>query len=164
MCTWRWTLLLSTFLTPRNRGLTRLRLVRPLSTQNIFITLNNTLINYNTIKLIPSIKSLGLFACESDALSRLYLREIIKKLEVIACQGEKPDITFLLDISPEESIARRKNQIPDRIESEGVKFLKKVNIGFREIAKKNNWIVISAHDNRENITTKIKNTLIERFS
>ena len=90
--------------------------------------------------------------------------EIIKNLEIIACQKEKPDITFLLDISPEESIARRKNQIPDRIESEGVKFLKKVNIGFREIAKKNNWIVISAHDNRENITTKIKNTLIERFS
>ena len=90
--------------------------------------------------------------------------DIIKKLEIIACQGEKPDLAFLLDISPEESIARRKNQIPDRIESEGVKFLKKVNIGFREIAKKNNWIVISAHDNRENITTKIKNTLIERFS
>ena len=90
--------------------------------------------------------------------------EIIKKLEIIACQGEKPDITFLLDISPEESIARRKNQIPDRIESEGFKFLKKVNIGFKKIAQENNWIVISGSDNKENITTKIKNTLIEKFS
>ena len=90
--------------------------------------------------------------------------EIIKKLEIIACQGEKPDITFLLDISPEESIARRKNQIPDRIESEGINFLRKVNNGFKEIAKKNNWIVITASNSKENITNTIKNILIEKFS
>jgi len=90
-------------------------------------------------------------------------KEIIKKLEIIACQGQKPDITFLFDISIEESIARRKNQIPDRIESEGVNFLRKVNIGFKKIAQENNWIVISASNNKKNITTTIKNTLIEKF-
>ena len=90
--------------------------------------------------------------------------EIIKNLEIIACQREKPDITFLLDISPEESIARRKNQIPDRIESEGVNFLRKVNIGFKKIARQNDWIVISASNNKENITTRIKHILIEKFS
>ena len=90
-------------------------------------------------------------------------KEIIKKLEIIACQGQKPDITFFLDISIEESIARRKNQIPDRIESEGVNFLRKVNIGFKKIAQENNWIVISASNNKKNITTSIKNTLIEKF-
>ena len=91
-------------------------------------------------------------------------KEIIKQLEIIACQGEKPDITFLLDISPEESIARRKNKLPDRIESEGIDFLRKVSIGFKEIAKKNNWIIISAANNQEKITNTIKNTLIEKFS
>jgi len=91
-------------------------------------------------------------------------KEIIKQLEIIACQGEKPDITFLLDISPEESIARRKNKLPDRIESEGINFLRKVSIGFKEIAKKNNWIIISAANNQEKITNTIKNTLIEKFS
>jgi len=90
-------------------------------------------------------------------------KEIIKKLEIIACQGQKPDITFFLDISIEESIARRKNQIPDRIESEGVNFLKKVNIGFKKIAQENNWIVIPALNNKKTITTLIKNTLIEKF-
>ena len=90
-------------------------------------------------------------------------KEIIKNLDIIACQGQKPDITFFLDISIEESIARRKNQIPDRIESEGVNFLRKVNIGFKTIAKENNWIVISASNNKENITTTIKNALIEKF-
>ena len=90
--------------------------------------------------------------------------EIIKKLEIIACQGEKPDITFFLDISPEESIARRKNQMPDRIESEGINFLRKVNIGFKKIAQENDWIVISASKDKKNITNKIQNTLIEKFS
>ncbi len=90
--------------------------------------------------------------------------EIIKKLEIIACQGEKPDITFFLDISPEESIARRKNQMPDRIESEGINFLRKVNIGFKKIAQENDWIVISASKDKKNITNTIQSTLIKKFS
>ncbi len=89
--------------------------------------------------------------------------EIVKTLEAIACQGEKPDITFLLDISPEESISRRKNQIPDRIESEGIDFLRKVNIGFKKIAKENNWIIIPSSNNKKNITNEIKKILIEKF-
>tara|TARA_Y100000589_G_scaffold74994_1_gene68495 strand:+ start:1780 stop:2409 length:630 start_codon:yes stop_codon:yes gene_type:complete len=89
--------------------------------------------------------------------------EIVKTLEAIACQGEKPDITFLLDISPEESISRRKNQIPDRIESEGIDFLRKVNIGFKKIAKENNWIIIPSSNNKKTITNEIKKILIEKF-
>jgi len=46
------------------------------------------------------------------------------------CQGASPDLTFFLEISPEESILRRKNEITDRIESEGIRFLEKVNEGF----------------------------------
>ena len=62
--------------------------------------------------------------------------EIIKKIESIVCQGETPDLTIFLDITPEESILRRKNEIPDRIESEGIKFLKKVNEGFKLILQR----------------------------
>ena len=65
--------------------------------------------------------------------------EIIKKIESIVCQGETPDLTIFLEITPEESIMRRKNEIPDRIESEGIEFLKKVNEGFKLIAKEKNW-------------------------
>ena len=61
--------------------------------------------------------------------------EIIKNIESIVCQGVSPDLTFFLEISPEESIFRRKNEIPDRIESEGIRFLEKVNEGFKLIAK-----------------------------
>ena len=90
--------------------------------------------------------------------------EIIKNIESIVCQGEYPDLTFFLEISPEESIFRRKNQIPDRIESEGIKFLEKVNEGFRLIAKEKKWKVISASQNIKTITHQIKETLIKSFS
>ena len=90
--------------------------------------------------------------------------EIIKNIESIVCQGESPDLTFFLEISPEESIFRRKNEIPDRIESEGIKFLKKVNEGFKIIAKEKNWKVISASQNITTIANQIKETVLNNFS
>ena len=90
--------------------------------------------------------------------------EIIRNIESIVCQGEYPDLTFFLEISPEESILRRKNEIPDRIESEGIKFLEKVNAGFKLIAKEKNWKVISASQNIKAISNQIKETLVKKFS
>ena len=90
-------------------------------------------------------------------------KTIIKQLELIVCQAEEPDITFLLDISPEESISRRKDQIPDRIESEGINFLKRVNIGFKKIAKDKNWQIISASQDKESISEQIQNSLLNKF-
>ena len=90
--------------------------------------------------------------------------EIIKNLESIVCQGEYPDLTFFLEISPEESMLRRKNKIPDRIESEGIKFLEKVNKGFKLIAKEKNWEVISATQNTQIISNQIKETLLRYYS
>ena len=90
--------------------------------------------------------------------------EIIKKIESIVCQGVYPDLTFFLEISPEESILRRKNEIPDRIESEGIKFLEKVNEGFKLIAKEKNWKVISASQTIKTISNQIKETVLNNFS
>jgi len=90
--------------------------------------------------------------------------EIIKNIESIVCQGQSPDLTFFLEISPEESIFRRKNEIPDRIESEGIRFLEKVNEGFKLIAKQKNWKVISASQNIKTISNQIKETLLNYFS
>jgi len=90
--------------------------------------------------------------------------EIIKNIESIVCQGEYPDITFFLEISPEQSILRRQNKIPDRIESEGIRFLEKVNEGFKLIAKEKNWKVISASQNIKTISNQIKDILLNSFS
>ena len=90
--------------------------------------------------------------------------ETIKNIESIVCQGESPDLTIFLEISPEESILRRKNKVPDRMESEGIKFLEKVNEGFRIIAKEKNWKVISASQNINTVSNQIKETLLKKFS
>ena len=90
--------------------------------------------------------------------------EIIKNIESIVCQGEHPDLTIFLEITAEESILRRKNLVPDRIESEGIKFLQRVNEGFKIIAKEKNWKVISATQNINAISNQIKETLLKNFS
>tara|TARA_Y100000589_G_scaffold210709_1_gene198772 strand:+ start:108 stop:737 length:630 start_codon:yes stop_codon:yes gene_type:complete len=97
-----------------------------------------------------------------------YGREInidtIKKIEKIVCQNVRPDITFFLEISPEESIFRRKNKVADRIESEGLEFLKKVSHGFKLIALENNWEIIKASGDSKSISQKIQSSLINKFS
>ncbi len=90
--------------------------------------------------------------------------ETIKNIESIVCQGESPDLTIFLEISPEESMIRRKHKIPDRMESEGIKFLDKVNEGFKLIAKEKNWVVISATQNIKTISNQIKEVLLQKFS
>ena len=90
--------------------------------------------------------------------------DIIKKLETIVCQNIKPDLTIFLDISPEESILRRKNKVADRIESEGLDFLKKVNNGFKLIALENNWEIIEASNDLNLISQQIQTLLLKKFS
>ena len=90
--------------------------------------------------------------------------DIIKKLEDIVCKNIKPDLTFFLEISPEESILRRKNKVADRIESEGLEFLKKVNDGFKLIASENNWEIIKASEDLNSISQQIQTSLINKFS
>ena len=87
----------------------------------------------------------------------------VKALENIVCQGEKPDLTILLDISPQESIFRREEKIPDRIESEGINFLKKVNEGFHQLAQDKTWVTIKASATKDFISNQIKEILIRQF-
>ena len=90
--------------------------------------------------------------------------DIIKNIESIVCQGKTPDLTIFLEISAEESVLRRKNLIPDRMESEGINFLQKVNEGFKLIAKEKKWKVISATQKIDTISREIKETLLKNFS
>ena len=89
--------------------------------------------------------------------------EIIKNIEKIVCQGMHPDLTIFLEISAQGSILRRRKSVPDRIESEGIKFLHKVNEGFKLIAKEKNWKVISATQNINTISNEIKETILKTF-
>jgi len=82
--------------------------------------------------------------------------KLIKNLEIIATQGISPDITFLLEISVNESIKRRISRKDDRIEEEGKEFLSNVSLGFKALSKDNKWKKISASKSKEEIMSDIK--------
>lgn len=59
----------------------------------------------------------------------------LQELNHLCTGGVKPHLTLLLDISPEEGLRRRKKDIPDRLEKEGIYFQKKVREGYLNIAR-----------------------------
>jgi dTMP kinase len=61
--------------------------------------------------------------------------EEILKINEFFLKGRFPDITLLLDIDPEQSLARRSGT-KDRLEMEALSFHHKVREGFHEVAKK----------------------------
>lgn len=88
--------------------------------------------------------------------------DFIRRLNDFAVTGCMPDITFLLDLTAEESMERSRNReetllIEDRIESEKLDFHQRVRDGFLKIASENpqRIKIIPAVDSIENIHKKI---------
>ena len=67
--------------------------------------------------------------------------DILKDMNDFACEGLKPDLTLLLDVTPETSHARMHqrevstNTTSDRIELAGDEFHRRLRRGFAELAK-----------------------------
>lgn len=67
--------------------------------------------------------------------------DILKDMNNFACEGLKPDLTLLLDVTPETSHARMHqrevstNTTGDRIELAGDEFHRRLRRGFAELAK-----------------------------
>lgn len=61
-------------------------------------------------------------------------RDTVAELNAFATAHLTPDITFLLDLPPEEGLARQKNH--NRIEAEGLRFHNRVREGFLAEAQK----------------------------
>ena len=85
--------------------------------------------------------------------------KLIKDLETISTQGITPDITFLLDITVQESIKRRINRKDDRMEREGNEFLTNVSLGFKALSEEHQWKLISAMNSKEKIISEIKSEI-----
>lgn len=87
----------------------------------------------------------------------------IAQVNRIATSGLKPDMTFLLHITPEESFKRKKlmNKAGDRIEEKTLTYYKKVVNGYMQIAKANKkrYKVIDGKKNVNDIHTFIVNTI-----
>ena len=70
----------------------------------------------------------------------------VERINDVASQGLKPDITFLLDVLPEVGLARKKNGANDRFEQETLDFHRKVRKGFLKLAAASTqrWLVIDS--------------------
>jgi dTMP kinase len=68
----------------------------------------------------------------------------VAELNHVATQGLKPDLTVLLDIDPAVGLKRAK--VRTRFEAEGVKFQKKVRLGFLKARKADprRWLTLQA--------------------
>lgn len=96
-----------------------------------------------------------------QGFARGFELETLENLNNIATGGLKPDLTFLLDLKPEDGLSRIKNFRSDtkldRLESEKIDFHQRVRNGFLRIAKKepDRVILIDAFAAKEDLAKKI---------
>jgi dTMP kinase len=83
--------------------------------------------------------------------------ETIRKVNSLATGTLKPDLTVLLDISPEAGFARKTGQEPDRFEQEDRAFHRRVRAGYLKLAEEEprRWLVIDAALPKEKIKQMI---------
>ena len=83
--------------------------------------------------------------------------ETIRKVNSLATGTLKPDLTVLLDISPEAGFARKTGQEPDRFEQEDRAFHRRVRAGYLKLAEEEprRWQVIDAALPKEKIKQMI---------
>ncbi|MDD5922181.1 MAG: dTMP kinase [Eubacteriales bacterium] len=73
------------------------------------------------------------------------LGNLVTEWNEAAVQNVSPDVTFYLDLSPEEGISRveaRTDGKPDRMEQEEASFKKRVYQGFQSLAKENSGRIV----------------------
>lgn len=112
----------------------------------------------------PALKNNTIVLCDRHTDSTIayqgYGRQLdiqeIKKLNDIAVNGLKPDLTIVFDIDVETSM-QRVGKTKDRMESAGMEFFNRVRNGYLAIAQEepNRVKVINSADTIENIHTKV---------
>jgi len=116
-------------------------------------------------RILPALDSGAVVICDRFADStfayQCYARgldyELAEQINAYATGGLSPDITFFLDLPPDESLLRVKNgALPDRLELEGLNFQKKVYLGYKKLAENNPRILtINANGKPEEIHREI---------
>ena len=98
--------------------------------------------------ILPALEAGSLVLCDRftdatvayQAYGRELGVEIVRRIEQVACQGLKPDLTILLDIDPEtglrRALDRNRKQIHDesRMERQNLAFYRRVQQGYRELS------------------------------
>lgn len=92
-------------------------------------------------------------------------KEFIERINDFAIKNYMPDVTLLLDLTPEEAFKRKGGvDTTDRLELSGADFHQKVYEGYQQVAKEypNRVVKIDASGEREETHQKIINALKEK--
>jgi len=87
--------------------------------------------------------------------------EMIDQMNRAAVGDAVPDLTFLLDLDPQEGLARISQREQDRLESEGLGFHERVRVGYLKMAARNprRILVVSARREASQIAEEIQGYL-----
>jgi dTMP kinase len=123
--------------------------------------------------ILPGLKAGHIIICDRFSDSSLAYQsygrglniEMVREMNHLAAQGLVPDLTFLLDISPEIGLARKKEGANDRFEKEKLDFHQKVRQGFLSLAiqEPQRWEVIDSTLSREKIASVIWQKVSQRL-
>ena len=89
----------------------------------------------------------------------------LEMINNIATDGLKPDLTFIFDLNPAKAGERMESEAPDRMETIGTEFFKKVRAGYRQIVEQNpdRCIEINAEQTPDNVYKEIYQIILKRF-
>ena len=89
----------------------------------------------------------------------------LEEINYIATAGLTPDITFILDISPEVAAVRMEAEASDRMEETGVDFFRRIRGGYRQIKDQNpnRYSLINGEQSPENVFKEIKEIVMNEF-
>lgn len=94
-------------------------------------------------------------------------REVIRRIESVALQEFRPDLTIVLDLPVETGLERasRRSGKEDRFEKFDVAFHEKLRAAFRDIARRSpsRCILIDATDNEDSVAEQIWKAVKGRF-
>lgn len=126
-------------------------------------------------KVLPALNEGKLVICDRYLDSSLayqgYARGIgidnVMSINAFAIDNVMPDLTFFLDLSPEEGIKRIKSRSreSDRLDQEKIDFHQKVYEGYQIVNKmfKDRIVIIDASLDRETIAKQISSIILERL-
>ena len=89
----------------------------------------------------------------------------LEEINYIATAGLTPDITFILDISPETAAVRMQAEASDRMEAMGMDFFMRIREGYCQIKNQNpnRYSVINGEQSPENVFNEIKEIVFKKF-
>lgn len=125
-------------------------------------------------KIIPALENNYTVICDRfidssvvyQGIGRGLGEKFIKELNKFVTENIEPDITFFLDISPQNAWLRKIGaQTSDRFESENINFHQKIYLGYKKLIAENpnRIICIDANVSPEEIHTQIVNAMKEKI-